>query len=318
MHKQTTAVFYNVFGGLDTLQVGPLDLPEVGEGDVLVRVKAAGLNPLDAIIREGHFQDAVPSIFPTVAGFDVAGIVEQVGPGVSRLAVGDEVYGMAYRPTVQHGTFAQHIVVPEYYLTARPRSLSWEAAGGLPLVGTTACQALRTAGRLQAGETVLLLGASGGVGSVAIQLAKHMGATVIAVAGAQSAAFMKALGADFTVDYAAGPLAEALQKIAPQGVDLLVDAVSGDTLTQSLAALKPTGRLVSLLTDADDLDLLAGVRFVHSLTQVSIPDLDYLRELADGGKLQVPIASTFPLAEAKKAFAEIESRHKMGKVVLVP
>ena len=318
MTKQTKAAFYTEFGGIDKLQVGLLELPEVGEGDVLVRVKAAGLNPLDYIVREGHFQEAAPSVFPSVPGFDVAGIVAEVGPGVSRLAVGDEVYGMAYRPTMQHGTFAEHVVVPECYLTTRPRTLSWEAAGGLPLVGTTACQAIIKAGQLQAGETLLVLGASGGVGSVAIQLAKHLGATVIAVASAKNAAFMKSLGADFTVDYAAGPLAEAVKKVAPQGIDLLLDAASGDTLAHSLAALKPTGRLVSLLTDADGLDLPAGVRFVHSLTRASIPDLDYLRALAEAGHLRVPIAATFPLAEVRQAFERVESKHTTGKVVLVP
>ncbi|TDN37082.1 NADP-dependent oxidoreductase [Hymenobacter sp. UV11] len=318
MTTQTTAAFYTEFGSLDKIQVGPLDLPAVGECDVLLRVKAAGLNPIDYIVREGYYQQALPSVFPTVPGFDVAGIVEQVGPGVSRLRVGDEVFGMVYRPVAQHGTLAERIVVPESYLTLRPHTLSWEAAAGLPLASITAYQAVITAGQLQAGETVLILGGSGGVGSTAIQLAKHAGATVIAVASAKNAAYMQSLGADFTVDYAAGPIAEAVQQVAPGGIDLLFDTVSGDTLLQSLAALKPAGRLLSLLNDGTALELPAGVQFKHVIAHLSLPDLEHLRELADAGHLQIPLAGTFPLTGIMQAFRQLESQRTVGKLVIVP
>ncbi|RZK33867.1 MAG: hypothetical protein EOO57_12320 [Hymenobacter sp.] len=175
-----------------------------------------------------------------------------------------------------------------------------------------------TAGQLKAGETVLILGASGGVGGTAIQLAKNVGATVIAVASASSADHMKELGADFTIDYQAGPVAEAVKKVAPAGVDLLFDAVSGDTLTQSLAALKPEGRLISVLNDGKSLNLPASVRFQHVMAQPSVPDLDHLRELADAGQLKVPVSATFALADTKKAFEQIETKHTTGKVVIVP
>jgi len=244
---------------------------------------------------------------------DVAGIVEQCGPGVSRLAEGDEVYGL-----VQHGTFAERVVVPERYLTLRPRKLSWEQAGGLPLAGLTAYQSVIETGQLQAGETVLILGASGGVGSTAIQLAKSVGATVIAVASAKNADFMKELGADFTLDYQAGPVAAAVRQVAPQGVDLLFDAAGGDTLTQSLAALKPTGRFVSVVNAGQKPNVPAGVRVAYIFAQSSLPDLDHLRELADAGKLTVFVAQTYPLADVQQAFAQIETKHTTGKVVLVP
>jgi NADPH:quinone reductase-like Zn-dependent oxidoreductase len=318
MATQTTAAFYTEFGGIDKLQVGPLDLPEIGESDVLLRVKAASLNPLDYIVREGYFQQAVPSAFPAVPGTDVAGIVEQVGPGVTRLRVGDEVFGMVYRPTLQHGTCAERLVVPEGYLTRRPQGLSWEAAAGLPLASLTAYQAAIKVGRPQADETVLILGGSGGVGSTAIQLAKHAGATVIAVASAKNAAFMKSLGADFTIDYAAGPVAEAVRQVAPQGVDLLFDAVDGDTLTHSLAALKPTGRLVSVLNEGEELVLPGGVQFTHVYAHLSVPDLEHLRDLAEAGHLQIPIAITLPLADIKQAFRQLESKRTVGKIVIIP
>ena len=318
MRILTEAAFYTEFGGIDKLQVGSLPLPALAEGEVLLRVQAAGLNPIDHVVREGQFQAVLPAAFPTVAGFDVAGVVEQLGPGVSRLAVGDEVYSMVYRPTVQHGTFARHVIVPECYLALRPQKLSWEAAGALPMAGITAYQAVIKAGQLQAGETVLMLGASGGVGSMAIQLARHAGATVIAVASARNADFMKSLGADFAVDYAAGPIAEAVRKVAPDGVEVLFDAAGGDTLAHSVAALKPDGRLVSLLADADGLPLPAGVTFTHLIAQASVPDLDRLRELAEAGHLRVPIARTFPLADIRPAFEQMESRHTTGKIVIIP
>jgi NADPH:quinone reductase-like Zn-dependent oxidoreductase len=209
-------------------------------------------------------------------------------------------------------------VVPECYLTLRSQKLSWEEAGGLPLVGLTAYQAIFTAGHLQGGETILILGASGGVGSTAIQLAKSVGATVIAVASGKNAGYMKKLGADFTIDYAAGPVSEAVRKIASNGVELLFDAVSGDTLTQSIAALKPNGRLISVLNDGKKLQLPTGVHFAHIMAQPSVPNLDHMRELADAGKLHLPIASTFSLADTQKAFEQIETKHTTGKVVIVP
>ncbi|MVN75495.1 zinc-binding dehydrogenase [Hymenobacter sp. HMF4947] len=318
MAQQTQAAYYTEFGGIDKIKIGLLDLPEVGEGDVLLRVKAAGVNPVDYVVREGHFQQVVSNVFPAVPGWDVAGIVEKRGHGASRFAEGAEVYGYVRRPVVQHGTFAEHVVVPECYLALRPEKLTWEAAGGLPLAGLTAYQSVIKAGKLRGGETVLILGASGGVGGTAIQLAKSVGATVIAVASAQNADHMKELGADFTIDYKAGPVAEAVKKVAPEGVDLLFDAVSGDTLTQSLAALKPNGRLISVLNDGKSLHLPAGIYFTHVMAQPSVPDLDHLRELADAGQLQVPIAGTFSLADAQKAFEQIETKHTTGKVVIVP
>jgi NADPH:quinone reductase-like Zn-dependent oxidoreductase len=318
MAQQTKAAYYTEFGGIDKIQVGQLDLPELGAGDVQLLVKAAGINPVDAVVREGKFAQVIPSAFPTVPGWDVCGIVERCGPGTTRLAVGSEVYGYVRQSVVQHGTFAERIVVPEQYLTHSPEKLSWVEAGGLPLVGLTAYQAVIKAGQLKAGETVLILGASGGVGGSAIQLAKAIGARVIAVASAENAEHMTKLGADVTIDYKADSVAEMVKKLVPEGVDLLFDAISGDTLTQCLTTLKPNGRLISVLNDGKALALPAGVHFQHVMTQPSLPDLDHLRELADAGKLTVPIAATFSLDDIKKAFEQIESHHTTGKVVIIP
>ena len=318
MAQQTKAAYYTEFGGIDKIQVGSLDLPALGPHDVQLQVKAAGVNPVDAVVREGKFAQVVPSAFPTVPGWDVCGIVEKCGPGVERFAVGDEVYGYVRQPVAQHGTFAERMVVPENLLARSPEKLSWVEAGGLPLAGLTAYQSVIKAGQLKSGETVLILGASGGVGGSAIQLAKNVGATVVAVASADSAEHMKQLGADFTIDYKAGPVADAVKEVAPDGIDLLFDAVSGDTLTQSLATLKPNGRLISVLNDGKNLSLPAGVHFEHVMAQPSVAHLDHLRELADAGKLTVPIAATFALDEVREAFEQIETHHTTGKVVVIP
>ncbi len=317
MAQQTKAAFYPEFGGIDKIRVGLLGLPEVGEGDVLLRVRAAGLNPVDYIVREGHFRQVVPSAFPAVPGWDVAGVVEAAGPGASRLPVGAEVYGYVRRPVAQHGTFAERVVVPECYLAPRPRQLKWAEAGGLPLAGLTAYQSLFAHGHLQAGETVLILGASGGVGSLGIQLAKDAGATVVAVASGENAGFMRGLGADIAIDYAQGPVGAQVRAAVPAGVELLFDCIGGETLAQSLSALKPHGRVVSTLSDGKNLPLGPGQPFAHMMTQPSVPDLDHLRELADAGKLQVPVSATFSLDDVKKAFEQIETKHTQGKVVIV-
>ncbi|WP_426060529.1 NADP-dependent oxidoreductase [Hymenobacter sp. B1770] len=310
------AAFYTEFGGVDKIQINNLDVPEVREGEVLVRVKAAGVNPVDSAIRAGYLQQILPYEFPLVPGWDVAGVVEERGHSARRFAVGDEVYAYARRPTVQHGTFAEYLVLPESYLARRPSSLSWEQAAGIPLAGLTAYQSLFDAGQLQAGQTVLILGASGGVGSFAIQLAKHQGATVVAVASEKNFAYMKELGADFTVDYKQGAVGEAVKALVPAGVDLIYDCISGETLTQSLSALKPGGALVSILHNGQGLD--AGIRFHYVFVEPNAVQLDALRELADADKLRVNVSQTYSLDQTAEAFTQIDTHHTTGKIVIVP
>ncbi|MCC3151741.1 NADP-dependent oxidoreductase [Hymenobacter sp. BT770] len=316
MAKQMKAAFFTEFGGLDKIQVGTLDVPAVGEGEVLVRVKAVGVNPVDSAIRAGYLQQALPHVFPIIPGWDVAGVVVERGYSARRFAVGDEVYAYARRPTVQHGTFAEYIVLPESYLARRPHSLSWEQAGGIPLAGLTAYQSLFDAANLQAGQTVLILGASGGVGSFAIQLAKDKGATVVAVASEKNFAYMKELGADFTVDYKQGNVGEAVKAIVPAGVDLIYDCISGETLPQSLSALKPGGTLVSILHNGQGLG--PSINFRYVFVEPNAVQLETLQQLADAGKLKVKVSKTFPLDETAEALNEIDSHHTTGKIVIVP
>jgi NADPH:quinone reductase-like Zn-dependent oxidoreductase len=318
MAKQMRAALYHQFGGADSVQVEMLDIPAVQEGEVLIRVKAAGVNPVDAFILGGHMQQFLPYTFPIVPGWDVAGVIEECGYSARRFSPGDEVYAYARRPTVHLGTFAEYIVLPESYVAARPKSLRWEEAAGIPLAGLTAYQSLFDAGHLQAGQSVLILGASGGVGSQAIQLAKAHGATVVAVASARNQEYMRELGADHTIDYAQGSIADAVKVIFPVGVDVLFDCISGDTLAQSVAALKPTGTLVSILSRGEGLTLGPEVQFNYVFVEPNSRQLDYLRELADAGKLKIQVGQTYSLEQVPEAFRQIETHHTTGKIVIVP
>ena len=316
MAKQMRAVYYQKFGHVDVIETGQLDVPELKEGEVLVKIKAAAINPVDAAVREGHLKSFLPYLFPIIPGWDVAGIVEERGFSARRFNVGNEVYAYARRPMVHFGTFAEYIVLPESYLALRPKSLSFEEASGIPLVGLTAYQCLYSAGNLQEGQTVLILGASGGVGSIGIQLVKAKGARVIGVASEKNHAYMKKLGADETIDYKGVHIGEAVKKMIPEGVDLIFDCASGETLNQSISVLKPSGKLVSILNRGEGLD--KSINFQYVFVEPNATQLAHLCELAEEGKLKVHVSQQYHLENAVEAFKQIETHHTTGKIVIVP
>ncbi len=310
------AAFYEAFGGPEKIKVEELEIPELKEGEVLVRVKAAAVNPVDNAVMAGWLSSFLPVQFPAIPGWDVAGVVEDRAYSARRFNVGDEVYAYARRPVVQQGTFAEYIVIPESYLARKPKNLSFEEAAGIPLVGLTAYQSMFNAGNLQAGQTVLILGASGGIGNLGIQLAKWKGATVIGVASQKNHLFMQELGADHTIDYKDTHVGEAVKELFPDGVDLIFDAASGDTLQQSLIALKPGGKLVSILNRGENLD--KSIDFQYLFVEPNSTQLEHLRELADAGHLKVHVSETYSLDQAGEALQQIASHHTTGKIVEVP
>ncbi|TXK47932.1 NADP-dependent oxidoreductase [Pontibacter qinzhouensis] len=316
MTKQMKAVIYETFGGPEQLKLSTLAVPEIKEGEVLVRIKAAGVNPVDYAVREGYLKDKLPTVFPVIPGWDVAGVVEERGFSARRFEIGDEVFAYARRPAVQYGTYAEYIVLPESYLAKKPREISWEAAAGIPLVGLTAWQSLFDVGKLQKGQAVLVLGGSGGVGSMAIQLAKAKGATIMAVASEANHAYMQELGADFTVTYKNTHVGEAVKEVIPEGVDLIFDCASGDTLKQSLQALKPSGKVVSILHQGEGLG--ADLDFTYVFVEPNAKQLDQLCELVETGKLQVHVSKKYSLEDAAEAQKQIQTLHTKGKIVLVP
>jgi NADPH:quinone reductase-like Zn-dependent oxidoreductase len=314
MSERTVASYIDEFGKVDNLKMGEVDLPELGEGEVLIKIKAAGVNPVDAAVVQGYLDGRLPHEFPLIPGWDLSGVVEKRGFGARRFEEGEEVYAYARRPKVQWGTFAEYTIIPESYLSKKPESISFEEAGAIPLVGLTAYQSLYDAGDLQQGQTVLVLGASGGVGSFAIQLAKAKGAKVIGIASEKNHEYMKELGADETITYEDTDISEALLNVAPDGVDLIFDCTRGDTLERSLNTLKEGGKLISITKSNPDID--SDIDFEYVFVEPNSKQLDHLRELVDDGKISVPVSKTFSLEQAAEALEQIQTLHTKGKIVI--
>ncbi|SHF93320.1 NADPH:quinone reductase [Fodinibius roseus] len=316
MSTSMRASYFEKFGELDQIKTGTLERPEAGEGEVLVRVRAAGVNPVDAAVARGMLQQAVPAKFPVIPGWDLAGVVEERGHAARRFDAGDEVYAYARRPTVQHGTFAEYVALPECYLARRPGTITMTEAGGIPLVGLTAYQALFQAGDLSEGDTLLILGASGGVGTMAIQLAKTAGAIVIGVASERNQAYMKELGADETIDYTAGNIGEAVRAIVREDIDFIFHCSRGDSLGQSIDTLKSGGQLVSITNSQPG--VRDDISFRYVFVEPNARQLKHLRELVDKEGITMPVSRTFDLGDTAEAIREIESLHTRGKTVITP
>lgn len=305
------AMAINRYGGPEVLEQMDLPTPKIGMDGILVRVKAAGVNPVDWKIRQGYLDAAFPSHFPLVPGWDVAGVVESVGPAVTAYAPGDEVIGYVRRDHIQHGTYAQLVPAPERALAHKPPGLDWAQAAALPLAALTAYQALKAA-NVASGETVLVNAAAGGVGHVAVQLARLLGAIrVIGTASEGNHDFVRQLGAE-PVAYGEG-MVERVRQLAPEGVDMALDAVGGDAIEASASLVKQADRLVSI-TDAAAVKRLGG-RYVF--VRPDPADLAVLAAYAEGGQLKLHIERTFPLADAAEAQRLVQRGHVRGKVVLL-
>jgi len=318
MSEQMNAAYLEDYGDLNNIKTGKLDKPEAGEGEVLVRVKAAGVNPVDAAVAKGMLKDAIPGEFPLIPGWDVAGVVEETGYAARRFQAGDEVYAYARRPLIKHGTFAEYISLPEAYLAERPTNISMEEAGGIPLVGLTAYQSIFDFGELKKDQTLLILGASGGVGTLAIQLAKSVGANVIGVASEANHDYMKDLGADVTIDYNDHHVGEAVKKAQPEGVDLIFHCSRGDSFAQVMetGVLKDGGKIASITKSKPDIS--DDIEFKYVFVEPNSEQLEHIAALADNGKIRVPISKTYTLEETGQALQEIEKLHTRGKLIITP
>jgi NADPH:quinone reductase-like Zn-dependent oxidoreductase len=303
------AVAYSSYGGPEVLQVTDLPAPKVGPDTVLVRVRAAGVNPVDIKIREGLLDPAFFVHFPVVPGWDVAGVVEQVGPAVPEFAVGDEVLGYVRRDEIQHGTAAELVPAPVRALAKVPAGLPLEQAGAIPLAGLTAWQALDAAA-VRAGDTVLVHAAAGGVGSFAVQLAALRGATVVGTASPGNHDYLRGLGAT-PVEYGAG-LAERVRQAAPGGVDAALDLVGGDAVAASFDVVGDAGRVVSIV----DAEAVVGGGGRYVFVRPNSDQLAELARLAASGDLVVPVEATYPLQRVREAHERVQAGHGRGKVVL--
>jgi NADPH2:quinone reductase len=303
------AVTYSEFGGAEVLHVVDRPEPHVGPDTVLVKVVAAGLNPVDYKIREGYLEGLLDTTLPAVPGWDVAGVVVKPGLDTPELAVGDEVLAYVRKDTVSDGTLAEYVAVPVRTAAKKPAGLSFEEAAALPLAGLTALQTIRRAGVTE-GQTVLVHAAAGGVGSIAVQLAVHAGARVVGTASPRNHDFLRELGAE-PVAYGDG-LVAAAREVAPDGFDVILDYVGGQAIDTAAELLRPGGTVVSI-TDARARDELGG-HYVWVR-----PDPEGLAELADlaaRGDVRVEVAETFDLDHAADAYRALETGHTRGKIVV--
>ena len=309
MSATMKAMSYAGYGGPDVLEVGVRPFPKVPPGAVLIRVKAAGVNPVDWKVMSGGLDPYMDVTFPVIPGWDVAGVVESVGFDTPEFQVGDEVYSYGRRDTIQGGTFAELVALPAAIVAHKPASLSWEQAAALPLTGMTAQRTL-DALCVAAGQTLLIHNGSGGVGRTAIQLAAAGGARVIATASATNHSRLRELGAE-PVEYGDG-LEGRVRALAPGGVDAVADFVGG-VLEDTLALLKDGGRHASI---ADWTVASHGGHYIW--VRPDGGELERLSLLVEDGTLGVDVAQTFPMQEAADAFRASMSGHGTGKIVLTP
>ncbi|HWW06303.1 NADP-dependent oxidoreductase [Collimonas sp.] len=328
------AYYINRYGKSEVLRSGDLPEPALRDDDVLVQIHAAGVNPLDNKIRNGEFKLLLPYKMPLILGNDLAGVVVRVGARVRRFKVGDEVYA---RPDDDRiGTFAEFIAIKEDSLALKPTNLTMEDASSIPLVALTAWQTLVEKGKLKKGQKVLIHAGSGGVGTIAIQLARHIGATVATTASAANADMLKGLGADIVIDYKKDDFSIKLK-----GYDLVIDTQGGDTLKKSLGVLKSGGKLIGIAGPPDpDFGKLRGmnglVRLVMRLLSYSIrktarrsgasysfhfmtangQQLGEITKLIEAGYIRPVVDRVFPFEETKQALDYVETGRTKGKVVI--
>lgn len=303
------AVRFDHYGGVEVLQVVEVDRPEPAAGQVLVRVKAAGINPGEASIREGLLHDRYPATFPSGEGSDLAGVIDEIGADVEGFAVGDEVIGY----TDNRASHAELALVEAEDLTARPPDVPWEVAGALFVAGTTAYAAVRAVA-LTAGDTLVVSGAAGGVGSIAVQLAVLAGAHVIGLAGEHNHEWLRRHGV-VPLSYADGVDAR-IRDAAPDGVRAFIDTYGGGYVKLAVE-LGVAPERIDTIIDRQAAQQY-GVKQDGNAAGASAAVLAELAGLVAAGKLEVPIARAYPLAQVQDAYRELEQRHTRGKIVLVP
>jgi NADPH:quinone reductase-like Zn-dependent oxidoreductase len=311
------AIGIREFGGPGKLQRLELPEPKLPPDAVRIRIRAAGVNPVDWKLREGRLEPTFPHVFPVVPGWDAAGVVAAVGPGVVEVAPGDEVFAYCRKHFIGEGTYAEYVTVPVTFVARKPARLSWEEAGAMPLVGLTAYQALFFGAGLTAGETVLVYGASGGVGGLAVQIAVAAGAEVVGVAREEHREYVLGLGAYEVIDYTQRDVVDAVREFVPDGVDVLLDVVGGDTLARAVDAVRDEGRIVSIAQPpTDERFRQRGIQPAYVFVRPDGEELEELADLAESGQLGVHLHEVVPLEEAARAHELLEQGHVRGKIVL--
>jgi NADPH:quinone reductase-like Zn-dependent oxidoreductase len=305
------AVRFDQYGPVEVLDVRDVPVPEPGPGEVLVRVKAAGINPGEAKIREGALHERWPATFPSGQGSDFAGVVGKLGPGVTTVAIGEDVIGWVDTRSSQ----AEYVVAEAANLARKPGGLPWEVAGAIPVAGFTAWAMVRAAG-VKPGDTVVVSGAAGGVGAIAVQLARRKGATVIGLAGPSNHDWLTRHG---VIPVAYGDdVAERIRAVAPAGagIDAFLDTYGGDYVEVALGDLKVSPERVDTIVRFDAAAKY-GVKVEGNAAGASAATLAELANLIAAKELEVPLAHTYPLSDVRTAYAQLARGHVRGKIVLI-
>lgn len=303
------AVRFDRYGGRDVLYIADIDMPVPGDGEVLVEVRAAGINPGEAAIRSGALDEMFPTTFPCGEGSDLAGVVVDVGPGVTEFSTGDEVLGFSFR----RSSHATHTVVPQDQLIPKPPELSWEAAGSLYVVGCTAYAAVRAV-EAQPGETVAVSAAAGGVGSLVVQLLALRKARILGIASAGNAEWLRAHDV-IPIEYGDG-LTGRLQEAAPNGIDAFIDLFGPDYVQLAVDLGVAPQRIDTIISFAKAGEV--GAKAEGSAEASTTAVLAEMAGLVASGAIELNIAATYPLERVADAFEELEQRHTHGKIVLLP
>jgi NADPH:quinone reductase len=303
------AVQFDEYGGLDVLTVREFEPKALGKEDVLVEVEAAGINPGEAAIRTGSLHERFPSTFPSGEGSDLAGVVKEVGIDVTGFAPGDEVLGWSWERSSQ----ADLCVVPADQLISKPTDLSWEAAGSLYVVGVTALAAVRAVD-IKEGDTVVVSAAAGGVGTITVQLLKVKGANVVGLASEDHHDWLREKGVT-PVTYGEGVMQRILAA-TPQGIDAFIDLYGPEYVELAVELDVPPEKIETIIAYEKAQEV--GAKMEGSGDATSPEILGEMAELVAAGKIEVPIAATYPLEEVREAFEQLEDRHTLGKIVLLP
>lgn len=310
------ALILKQFGGIENFSMEEIPEPQVGKGEVLIQVKAIGINPVDVKTRAGGGQASqYKDNQPIILGWDVAGIVTRVADDVTDFAVGDEVFGTINFPG-KGGAYAQYALSPAGQIARKPANISFEEAAASTLSALTAWQALVDTGHIKKGDRVLIHGGAGGVGNYAVQIAKHMGCHVITTAGAGDTDFVKSLGADEVIDYKNQKFEELVKDI-----DFILDTVGGENFVRSLQVLKPDGMIVLLPSNKkEEADKAAQEHHIrnyrHILMHSDGEDMQHIASMLSDGSLKVHIDKTFPFAQIPQAHQEMETGKVKGKIVI--
>jgi NADPH:quinone reductase-like Zn-dependent oxidoreductase len=306
--KTMKAVVAHEYGGPEVLKLEEIPVPELKENEILVRVVASGVNPADPLILGGKYAKEFGTHLPLILGYDMAGLVEKTGAKVTKLKVGDPVY--AY--LLWGGGWAEYCLSNETESAIKPKSLTFTEASAVPLAALTAWQALIDIGKIQGGQTVLIHGGSGGVGSFAIQIAKARGARVIATASATNQDLLKQLGADVSIDYTKPNWEETVHD-----VDFALLPVGGETMRRTYGVMKKGGIIATLISRADPAELeKRGIRGAPVFSHPDAGELAEITKLIDAGKIKPVVSQVSPLTDAAKADQQAETHHTRGKIVL--